>query len=78
MTRLVASMEAAGLLVRVADAVDRRVCRVRLTAEGRRALQRIRSLKNAYLNRRLAELAPAERAGAAELTVLLERLVRDP
>ena len=62
MTRLVASMETAGLLVRVADPVDRRVCRVRLTAEGRRALQRIRSLKNAYLARRLAELA-TRRAG---------------
>lgn len=77
MTRLAASMESAGLVVRVADGADRRVCRVRLTSEGRRALQRIRSLKNAYLNRRLAGLSPDERAQAAQLTLLLERLVVD-
>ncbi len=77
MTRLVASMEAAGILVRIAEPGDRRVCRVRLTGEGRRVLQRIRSLKNAYLNRRLSELTDSERAEATALTALLERLVSD-
>ncbi|HLN17008.1 MAG TPA: MarR family transcriptional regulator [Acidimicrobiales bacterium] len=78
MTRLVAGMEAAGLVAREVDPADRRVARVRLTAEGRRTLQRIRFLKNAFLTRRLAELPPESRAGVAELTGLLERLVAEP
>jgi DNA-binding MarR family transcriptional regulator len=77
MTRLVATMEKDGLLARVADA-DRRVCRVRITPEGRRTVQRIRTLKNAFLTRRLADLDPEERAGAVELATLLEKLVADP
>jgi DNA-binding MarR family transcriptional regulator len=77
-TRLVAGMEVAGLVTRRADATDRRVCRVQLTAEGRRTLQRIRSLKNAFLTRRLASLDAGEQALAAELTALLEHLVAEP
>ena len=65
-TRLVTSLEGAGLVARETDGVDRRVVRVRITAEGRRNLQRIRTLKNAYLNRRLAALDPAERALAED------------
>ncbi len=76
-TRLVASLESAGLVVREIDDVDRRVVRVRITAEGRRNLQRIRNLKNAYLNRRLAALDPAEQQLAESMTSLLEHLVAD-
>jgi DNA-binding MarR family transcriptional regulator len=76
-TRLVTSLEGAGLVVRETDAVDRRVVRVRITAEGRRNLQRIRTLKNAYLTRRLAALDPAEQELAEALTGLLEHLVAD-
>jgi DNA-binding MarR family transcriptional regulator len=74
MTRVIASMESAGLVVRITDAADRRICRVRLTAHGQRTMQRIRTLKNAYLTRGLARLDPDERAAAAALTGLLERL----
>jgi DNA-binding MarR family transcriptional regulator len=77
MTRLVAGMEDAGLVARVSDSLDRRVVRVRLTAEGRRALVRIRSLKNAFLTRRLAALNSGEQAAAAELVALLEHLVSE-
>lgn len=76
-TRLVSSLENAGLVTRVTDDVDRRVVRVKITAEGRRALERIRTLKNAYLHRRLAALVPAERELAETLTSLLEHLVAD-
>jgi DNA-binding MarR family transcriptional regulator len=76
-TRLVASLESAGLVARETDDVDRRVVRVKITAEGRRNLQRIRSLKNAYLNRRLAALDPAEQQLAEAMTSLLEHLVAD-
>ena len=76
-TRLVTSLESAGLVVRETDGLDRRVVRVRMTAEGRRNLQRIRSLKNAFLARRLAALDPADLALAETLTSLLEHLVAD-
>jgi DNA-binding MarR family transcriptional regulator len=76
-TRLVTSLETAGLVARETDLVDRRVVRVAITAEGRRNLQRIRSLKNAFLTRRLAALDPAEKALAEDLTSLLEHLVAD-
>lgn len=78
MTRLVAAMESAGLLRRLADETDRRVFRVELTAEGRRTLERVRSLKDAYLSQRLAELGPGQRDQALELAALLERLVEEP
>jgi DNA-binding MarR family transcriptional regulator len=76
-TRLVTSLESAGLVEKETDRVDRRVVRVRITAEGRRNLQRIRSLKNAFLTRRLAALDPTEKALAEDLTSLLEHLVAD-
>ena len=76
-TRLVTSLEGAGLVARETDRIDRRVVRVTITAEGRRNLQRIRSLKNAFLTRRLAALDPAEMAHAEDLTSLLEHLVAD-
>ena len=77
-TRLVASMEAAGLVVRTTDVDDRRVARVRITAEGRRNLQRIRTLKNAFLTKRLGALDPQEQDAAVALVALLEHLVTEP
>jgi DNA-binding MarR family transcriptional regulator len=76
-TRLVTSLENAGLVAREIDGVDRRVVRVRITPEGRRNLQRIRTLKNAFLTRRLAALDPAQQSLAEDLTRLLEHLVAD-
>lgn len=77
MTRMVATMEAAGLVVRHGDAADRRVSRVELSAKGRSTLERIRRLKTAFLVRRLGQLSATERASAAELAQLLERLVEE-
>lgn len=76
-TRLVSSLEDAGLVDRVNDPVDRRVVRVKITAEGRRALERIRKLKDAYLRGRFGALDPAERELTETLTSLLEHLVVD-
>jgi len=78
MTHLVAALEGAGLVTRSCDREDRRVTRVRVTAEGHRTLLRIRSSKNAYLARRFAGLDPSEQSAAADLVALLERLVADP
>jgi DNA-binding MarR family transcriptional regulator len=75
MTRIVASLLDAGQVTRVTDASDRRSARVRLTPAGRRTLERIRTLKTAFLVRRLSELEPTEQAKADELVALLEHLV---
>lgn len=77
MTRVVATMEAAGLVVREGDAGDRRVTRVRLTRQGRATLERIRSLKNAYLARQIGRLTAPERTRACALAALLEQLIED-
>jgi DNA-binding MarR family transcriptional regulator len=76
-TRLVTSLESAGLVAREIDGIDRRVVRVRITTEGRRNLQRIRTLKNAFVTRRLAAMDPAEQALVGALTSLLEHLVAE-
>jgi len=78
MTKIVVALEAAGLVSRQEDDSDRRIARVKLTAEGRRTLQRSRSLRNAYLVRRLRRLPPEERAALEAAVQLLEHLVEQP
>jgi len=78
MTRQVDALEAGGLLIRRVDETDRRVARVELTPAGRKFLQRNRSLRNAYLVRRLARLSPTERERLGELVELLEHLAELP
>jgi DNA-binding MarR family transcriptional regulator len=75
MTRIVANLADAGMVTRITDAADRRSARVRITPAGKRSLERIRTLKNAFLTRRLAELSPEEQARAVDLVDLLEHLV---
>jgi DNA-binding MarR family transcriptional regulator len=77
MTRMVASLAEAGMVTRVADANDRRSARVRATPLGERALERMRTRKNAFLLRRLGELGPDEQRHAAELVMLLEHLLEE-
>jgi len=78
MTRIVASLAEAGMVTRVADANDRRSARARITPAGERALERMRTRKNAFLVRRLGELGPDEQRHAAELVALLEHLLEEP
>jgi len=78
MTKMVVGLERAGLVTRLEEAADRRIVRVALTAEGRRTLQRSRSLRNAYLARRLRRLSDAERSSLEGAVALLERLVQEP
>lgn len=77
MTRMVVGLEEARLLERLVDPADGRIVRVEVTAEGRRTLQRIRSLRNAVLVRRLQRLSDDERKQLAGLVPLLERLVEE-
>jgi DNA-binding MarR family transcriptional regulator len=78
MTRIVASLTEAGMVTRVADPNDRRSARVRITTAGDRALDRMRTRKNAFLLRRLDELTFEEQQRATELVELLEHLLVEP
>ena len=66
------------MVTRVADPNDRRSARVRITSSGERALERIRTRKNAFLLRRLDELTDDEQRRATELVELLEQLLEEP
>ena len=78
MTRIVASLADAGMVVRETDAADRRSVRVRLTPAGARALERMRTAKNAFLLRRLGDLSADEQRRAEDLVGLLEHLLEEP
>lgn len=76
-TTMVAGLEAQGLVAREADAGDRRVSRVAVTARGQQRLQRTRSRKTAYLAGRLTRLGERELAVLDEAAGILERLLED-
>jgi DNA-binding MarR family transcriptional regulator len=77
-TRIVAGLAEAGMVTRVADANDRRSARVRTTPAGERALEQIRTRKNAFLLRRLDQLSEEEKRHSAELVAFLEHLLEQP
>ena len=77
MTRIAARLEEAGLVVRSADAGDRRVARVAVSPEGRRLLKDIRGRRDAYLATRLRSFTQDERALLDQALPLLERLTGD-
>ncbi len=74
-TRLLAKLEAAGLVARHADSVDRRSSLVSVTAAGRALLAKSRANKDAFLALRLRALDPADRATLARAAELLEGLL---
>jgi DNA-binding MarR family transcriptional regulator len=74
MTRIVAALAAAGLVVREPDARDRRVVWVKVTHDGRRLLDRSRRRKEAYLAKALRSLDPGELETLEDAADLLERL----
>jgi len=74
LSRLIPRLEEAGVIRRLADAVDRRVSRVEATAKGHRLLERIRSERNDALSRRLAQLDGTDRKALALALPVLEAL----
>ncbi|HET7768633.1 MAG TPA: MarR family transcriptional regulator [Chloroflexota bacterium] len=76
-TRVAGVLESAGLIGRRRDESDRRVVRLETTADGRRALRRLRSRKTAYLAKRLERLDAADIATLEAACVVLERLLED-
>jgi DNA-binding MarR family transcriptional regulator len=75
MTRIVAALVEAGLVVREPDSADGRVAWVRVTPKGAKLLQRSRKRKDVYLAKQLRALEPHELAVLDEATGILERLV---
>lgn len=76
-TKAVADLARTGLVEKVPDPDDRRVCRAVLTATGRRDVQRMRRRREEWLASRLAELSPADAARLAAIVPLLDQLSRD-
>lgn len=74
MTRIVAALEEQDLVVREADAADRRISRLHITAAGRKLLEKNRSRKTAYLASRMRGLDAAEREVLERAAALLERM----
>jgi DNA-binding MarR family transcriptional regulator len=77
MTRIVASLEEAGLVDRSALPGDRRVARVAPSNAGRRFLERTGTRKDAFLAERLARLDPKEVEQLWRAVVVLEHLLED-
>jgi DNA-binding MarR family transcriptional regulator len=78
MTRIVAALVSAGLVVREADAEDGRVAWVRVTPDGRRLLERSRRRKEAFLARALRDLDARDVATLEAAADVLERFTEAP
>jgi DNA-binding MarR family transcriptional regulator len=76
-TRIVAQLEAAGLVTRERDPDDGRVAQVCTTADGRSLMKRIRTRKNQYLAKRLRRLEASELATLEQAAQILERLLEE-
>lgn len=76
-TRIVAKLEAEGLVERSPDDDDKRVARVSTTPAGDALLERIRTRKNAWLAARLAKLDDDQRARLAAALDVLDQLSTD-
>ncbi len=77
MTRIIASLEAAGLVARADDPQDRRAVLVEATAAGSALIQGESYARSSALRRRVATLAPADRAALVAALPVLEALGRD-
>jgi DNA-binding MarR family transcriptional regulator len=74
LSRLIPKLEVAGLIRRLPDDADRRVCRVEATGQGRDLLERIRTERNGALSRQLLELDASERTALLAALPVLEQL----
>lgn len=77
MSRVLASLDAEGLVVRTPDPQDARGVLIRISEEGARRLAESRSLRTAYLARRLARLDTAQREALRAALPALEALLAD-
>jgi DNA-binding MarR family transcriptional regulator len=76
-TRVVARLEAEGLVERTGDPADRRVALLSITRPGADLLGRLRKRKNAYLARRLRDMPADDLAALERAADVLERMLED-
>ena len=76
-TRVLARLEEAGLIVRAGDPADRRSSLVTVSPAGRELLAVLRTRKDAYLARRLAALSPEDREALDRAAAILERMLEE-
>jgi len=74
-TRIVARLEEAGLVERVADPADGRSFTVGINGEGQALIKKLRTRKNAYLARRLRGLDEDDLATLDRAAAILEDLL---
>jgi DNA-binding MarR family transcriptional regulator len=74
-TRISTCLEERGLVVRTADAADRRVARLAITDSGQLLLDQTRGRRDAYLAARLRSLPADELAALATALPILEALI---
>jgi DNA-binding MarR family transcriptional regulator len=74
LSRVVAKLEEQGLLRRLADESDGRVCRVEVTTQGRRLHERIRTERTDVLSHQLDRLEPHQRRAVEAALPVLEAL----
>jgi DNA-binding MarR family transcriptional regulator len=76
MTRIVASLEEAGLVTRAADPTDGRQVILSATAEGSRLLEADRQRRDAWLARQMQTLTADERDTLRRAAVIIDRISR--
>lgn len=74
MTRTLGCLDREGLIERTPDPADGRSSLVAVNAAGRERLRRLRGRKNAYLARRMRDLAPEEVATLGRAAEILDRM----
>ena len=77
MTRTIASLEERGLVARETDPRDKRCVVVTPTEAGNELVREIKRRRNAWLDKRLAKLTPAERQVVGEAATILRRMVEE-
>jgi DNA-binding MarR family transcriptional regulator len=75
-TRILGSLESAGLLTRVRDPEDGRSSILSVTSEGRELIRRLRARKTAYLAKRMRDLPPEDLWALERAAELLEEMHR--
>jgi DNA-binding MarR family transcriptional regulator len=74
-TRLIANLEAEGLVARTPDPLDGRSSLISVTPEGAALLEQVRTRKDAFLAERLRRLSPEDRATLDRAAGILEELL---
>lgn len=77
-TKVVTQLEEQGLLVRLEDGADRRICRVAVSDAGEARLAADRRRREAWLQQRLQDLDPLDREQLVAAVDVLERMSSRP